>query len=61
MTKLDTFGPVARALVGDNSPSVRSGDDPALYGSASLTPLDPVETRSFPDVQTDVHRRQARH
>ncbi|MEZ5856015.1 MAG: hypothetical protein R3D67_15185 [Hyphomicrobiaceae bacterium] len=41
------FGPVGRQLVGENAPSVRSGDDPALYGSATLTPLTPVETRSF--------------
>ena len=41
------FGPVASNLVGDNAPSVRSGDDPALYGSATLTPTGPVETRSF--------------
>jgi len=40
-------GPVDRNLVGDNSPSVRSGDDPALYGTATLTPLAPVETRGF--------------
>jgi Protein of unknown function (DUF3604) len=40
-------GPVSSHLVGDNAPSVRSGDDPALYGTAELTPLDPVETRSF--------------
>ncbi len=41
------FGPVASHLVGDNAPSVRSGDDPALYGSATLRPTGPVETRSF--------------
>lgn len=40
-------GPVARHLVGDNSPSVRSGDDPSLYGTAELSPLGPVETRSL--------------
>lgn len=40
-------GPVARTLVGDNSPSVRSGDDPALYGTAELTPVEPVEARSY--------------
>ncbi|MBU2531770.1 MAG: DUF3604 domain-containing protein [Alphaproteobacteria bacterium] len=40
-------GPVRRDLVGDNSPSVRSGDDAALYGSAVLSPLGPVEARSF--------------
>ena len=41
------FGPVKSELVGDNAPSVRSGDDPALYGSAVLEPTTPVETRSF--------------
>jgi len=41
------FGPVARELVGENGPSVRPGADGALYGSATLTPVDPVEVRSF--------------
>ncbi len=41
------YGPVSRELVGDNSPSVRPGNDPALYGSAVLTPLEPVEARSY--------------
>ncbi|HUS95637.1 MAG TPA: DUF3604 domain-containing protein [Hyphomicrobiaceae bacterium] len=45
--KFDTFGPVPSALVGDSRPSVRPGDDPSLYGSANLTPVWPVETRSF--------------
>ncbi|MEM8812705.1 MAG: DUF3604 domain-containing protein [Pseudomonadota bacterium] len=39
-------GAVARTLVGDNAPSVRPGDDPALFGSATLSPLEPVEVRS---------------
>jgi len=47
MTDKLIFGPVASALVGDNAPSVRSGNDPALYGSAVLEPTAPVETRSF--------------
>ena len=47
MDKPVTRGAVRRELVGENAPSVRSGDDPALYGSAVLTPLDPVEARSF--------------
>lgn len=47
MKTLETGGPVPWDMVGDNWPSVRSGDDPALYGSASLTPLEPVEARSF--------------
>ncbi len=47
MTDLDIRGPVPRELVGDNAPSVRPGDDPALYGSATLSPTAPVEARSF--------------
>lgn len=49
MSMVDTnvSGPVPSELVGDNAPSVRSGDDPTLYGSATLTPAAPVETRSF--------------
>jgi hypothetical protein len=47
MVDRNKFGPVPSELVGDNAPSVRSGDDPALYGSATLTPTVPVETRSF--------------
>jgi len=42
-----TRGPVASDLVGDNGPSVRPGDDPALYGSATLSPLTALEVRSF--------------
>ena len=41
------YGAVPRDLVGDNNPSVRSGDDPDFLGSAKLSPLDPVEVRSF--------------
>ncbi|MGI9425155.1 MAG: DUF3604 domain-containing protein, partial [Hyphomicrobiaceae bacterium] len=43
---LDIDGAVPSELVGDNAPSVRPGDDPALYGTAALAPLDPVEARS---------------
>ena len=43
----DHFRAVDPALVGDNAPSVRPGDDPALYGSAILTPTAPVEARSY--------------
>ena len=39
--------PVHRALVGESAPSVRPGDDPAIYGSAVLTPTEAVETRTF--------------
>lgn len=41
------FSAVASDLVGDNGPSVRPGDDPKLYGSATLEPVRPVEVRSF--------------
>lgn len=33
--------------MGESAPSVRPGDDSRLYGSAVLTPTDPVETRTF--------------
>ncbi len=45
--KLEIDGPVPSELVGDNSPSVWPGDDPALYGSVTLEPVTPVEARSF--------------
>ncbi|MEM7299513.1 MAG: DUF3604 domain-containing protein [Pseudomonadota bacterium] len=38
---------VDRSLVGAGTPSVRPGDDPALYGSMTMTPARPVEARSF--------------
>ncbi len=38
---------VDRALVGENGPSVRPGDDPTLYGSAVLEPARAVETRTW--------------
>ena len=41
------FGPVARHLVGDNAPSVRPGDDPAILGTARLEGPHAVEARSF--------------
>jgi len=47
MEQQNTRGPVARGLVGDNEPSVRPGDNPALYGSAVLEPLAAVEARSY--------------
>ncbi len=47
MKDQNTRGPVRRELVGDNVPSVWPGDDPALYGSVTLTPSGPVEARSF--------------
>lgn len=47
MTSFLKCGPVPRELVGDNAPSVRSGDDPALYGTVTLSPTDPVEARGF--------------
>ncbi len=39
--------PVPPDLVGDNAPSVRPGPDTAMLGTASLTPTDPVEVRTF--------------
>ncbi len=41
------FGIVPRELVGAGSPSVRPGQDPALYGTATLSPAKPVEVRGF--------------
>lgn len=40
-------GAVPRDLIGDNAPSVRPGDDPALYGTAELIPAGPIEARGF--------------
>ncbi|MGC6454841.1 MAG: DUF3604 domain-containing protein, partial [Candidatus Puniceispirillaceae bacterium] len=39
--------PVPRDLVGDNAPSVRPGDDPSIFGSATLSPTEPVEVRTY--------------
>ncbi len=39
--------PVRRDLMGENAPSVWPGEDPSLYGSATLSPTGAVETRSF--------------
>jgi hypothetical protein len=47
MKQRSPFGAVKRNLVGDNNPSVYPGTDPTIYGRATLTPLDPVEVRSF--------------
>ena len=47
MTHTSYFAPVRAELVGDNGPSVRSGDDPALYGSAVLDGPKQAEARSF--------------
>ena len=42
------FGPVRHELVGDNGPSVRPSDDPALFGTADLSLAGrAVEARSF--------------
>ena len=43
----DTDLPVPPFLVGDNSPSVYPLDDPAVFGTATLSPCDPVPVRSF--------------
>ena len=47
MKQRSPFGAVKRNLVGDNNSSVYPGTDPTIYGRATLTPLDPVEVRSF--------------
>ena len=47
MKQQKTRGPVRRELVGDNGPSVQPGNDPAMFGSATLSPLEAVEARSF--------------
>ncbi len=47
MKKQSPFGEVERSLVGDNGPSVFPGSDPAIYGTAVMYPLEPVEARSF--------------
>lgn len=47
MKQQTTRGPVARHLVGDTAPHMRPGDDPALFGTADLSPLGSVEVRSF--------------
>lgn len=47
MTNARFFTAVAPNLVGDNAPSVQPGDDPAFFGSATLSPIAPVEVRSF--------------
>ena len=40
------LGPIPRDLIGDGDVAVMPGADPALYGSARLSPSDPVEVRS---------------
>lgn len=47
MKQQTTRGPVPRVMVGEFEPSIWPGNDPALYGSATLTPNDTVEARSF--------------
>ena len=47
MKKETPFGPVPRYLVGDNGPSVVPGYDKANFGYASISPIIPVEARSF--------------
>ena len=42
-----TNQPVRRELVGENAPSVKPGKQPGLFGSVTLTPIEPVEVRSF--------------
>ena len=47
MDETKFFSAVSPDLVGDNKPSVQPGNDPTLFGSATLTPTHPVEVRSF--------------
>ncbi|MEX0281225.1 MAG: hypothetical protein AB3N13_08560 [Arenibacterium sp.] len=47
MTTSRYFKAVEPSLVGDNTPSVRPGLDPLLYGSATLEPRASVEVRSY--------------
>jgi len=47
MKQQSPYGAVARELVGDNNPSVRPGNDPAIFGTVTMEPLGPVEARSF--------------
>ena len=47
MNEKNFFSAVSPDLVGDNKPSVQPGNDPTLFGSATLTPTHPVEVRSF--------------
>jgi len=43
----DPTHPIPRHLVGMNTPSVRPGEDPALYGSATMEAHGPLEVRSY--------------
>lgn len=47
MKQQSPFGAVPRYLVGDNGPSVLPGYDRSIFGYATLSPVTPVETRSF--------------
>lgn len=47
MKQQSPFGAVPRHLVGDNGPSVIPGHDRSIFGYATLSPVTPVETRSF--------------
>ena len=47
MKQQSPYGAVPRNLVGDNGPSVVPGHDPSIFGYATLSPVDPVEARSF--------------
>ncbi len=47
MKQASPYGVVKRNLVGDNNPSVWPGNDPAIFGSATLEPFGPTEVRSF--------------
>ena len=47
MTLPKKAAPVPTRLVGANGPSVRPGDDPAIYGSAVLEAPEIVEVRTY--------------
>lgn len=47
MKQQSPYGAVNRNLVGDNNPSVRPGNDPSIFGSATLEPIGVAEVRSF--------------
>ncbi len=47
MKQQSPFGAVPRHLVGDNGPSVLPGHDRSIFGYATLSPVTPVEARSY--------------
>ena len=47
MKQPSPYGAVKRSFVGDNNPSVWPGDDPAIFGTAIIEPIAPIEVRSY--------------